>query len=70
MYLQVDIQKTLGQKHIDNHQKILWTIFMGYMAILKTNHKTTIRIIQEASMFIDGLHLIQLCTSTLNCIES
>lgn len=65
------IRKTLGQKHIGNRQKILWTIFMGYMAILRTNHnrKTTIQIIQEASTSIDGLHPIQLCMSTLNCTD-
>lgn len=69
IFLQEYIQKLIDQKHTGNHQKIQQMIFMGFMEILKTNHKITMVTIQETSMFIDGLLQIQLCTSTLKIVN-
>lgn len=37
---------------------------MEFMEIHKTNYKIIIVTIQGVNMYIDGLHQIQLCTST------
>lgn len=65
LQLQVCIQKVIDQKHIDNRQRTQQMTCMGFMAILKTNLKTTMVTIRGVNMFTAGLRQIQLCTNTL-----